>query len=99
MGVERGFSRHGIMEATNAALGAGGFLRIVPGDGTVTGQFIAVKAIGSTPAVFNTGTTVSHGSAPTSGDRVNEGDVVFAPFTAINISAGVVYAYYLEIAV
>ncbi len=83
-------------ESLNAQLGSTGFKRITSASGTVSGAFYALKAIGGA-AVIAAGTAVGLGDAPSSGDSIAQGDVLFAPFTAVQVSSGTVYAYYYTI--
>ena len=76
----------------SANIGDKGFQRIDTSS-TVTGDFIAVKAINGN-ATFGSECDTKAGDAPSSSDRILEGDILFAPFSAVDISSGVVYAYH-----
>ena len=74
--------------------GSAGFTRINAASGTVTGNFYAVFAANNQALTFDSGTTVSAGTSPgATADALGVGQVLLAPFTAIDISAGVAYAY------
>ncbi len=96
--MAEGFNRMVEREALNAQLGASGFKRITSASATVSGKFFAIKAI-SGNATLAAGTAVAVGDAPSSGDVIAQSDVLFGSFTAVQVSSGTVYAYYVEIAV
>ena len=81
-------------ETVRGLRGNAGFTRITQADGTITGTFFAVFAANNQALTFASETTVSAGISPgATTDDLGVGQVLFAPFTAIDVSAGVAYAY------
>lgn len=78
-------------EALNLRNGMAGFERI---DDTAVheGDFVCFYV--ESAATADAGCEVETGDAPESGDTFGEGDVIYAPFTALQFSEGTVYAYY-----
>ena len=81
-----------IVEAMHESLGKTGFRRITSGGTGTEGKFFAIKAING-DAIFAEETRCEIGDNPLSGDTLLEGDILFAPFTIIKLTSGVVYAY------
>lgn len=77
-------------EALCLQLGLTGFDRIADTDAH-SGEwaFFVVES----DATVGAGCTVERGDAPASGDTFPAGTIVYGPFTALQFSAGTVYAY------
>jgi hypothetical protein len=65
--------------------------------GTLTNYktYFALKAING-DVTFGGSTTVTRGTAPSSGDVLLQGDVLYGSFDDIEITAGTLYAYYRD---
>lgn len=82
-------------QSLNLMLGSCGFRRIVSGTGTVTANFCAVQAGNNEILTFASGTAETRGDGPGT-DALGAGQIVWSPFTAVDIASGVAYAYYDE---
>jgi hypothetical protein len=79
-----------------ASIGDNGF-KVIADTTRVVGNFIAVLAVNGNAVLAmstDTKTTVSVGDRPINGHTVLEGSIFIAPFTAIELTSGTVYAYY-----
>ena len=93
--MAEGIRKYDDKEVGNLSLGAAGFDRIA--DTTqVTGTWVAIKAINSDAVLTvsgTTGTVVAIGDPLGNNDVIQQGDVLFGPFTAIKLASGTVLAY------
>lgn len=85
-----GLNEHTDQEAIGARNGMAGFDRIA--DTSVhSGEWLCFYV--ESAATAGAGCTVEVGDAPASGDTFAAGETVYGPFTALQFSAGTVYAY------
>lgn len=91
----QGFHEFGASEALCAQLGLAGFDRIA--DTIVhNGEWAFIVAVSNgtvADATIGAGCAVALGDAPAAGDVITNGQVIYGPFTAIQLSGGIVYAY------
>lgn len=74
-----------------------GFKRILPADNSVTGPFVAVKAINGDATFVKAGTTVvANTDKPEDDDVLKDSIPWTGNFAAVQIATGVVVAYFAE---
>jgi len=86
------YGLHGftVQEAENAGLGQTGFDYISDSD-SHSGTWYAIKVVDEAAAVFAVlNTAIGDGAA---GLTIQEGDIVYGPFTSIKLTSGGVLAY------
>jgi len=90
MAKKRGLHGFTVQEAENAGLGQAGF-DYISDTATHTGEWYAIKVVDGAAAVFAVlNTALGDGAA---GLTIQEGDIVYGPFTSIKLTSGKVLAY------